>query len=132
MKNYINHNSPGEKARDSEIKATEILHGASFAGEVPNSHSLYDLDWKGKKIEVKMSTTYPAWNWIVSSKQTKIIDFVLLMGYDQSIFKKAFLIPRKEIIARNSYRGLGFRIVDKNKIPSKYAKYEVFIKSSYK
>lgn len=129
MKNYRNETSSQIKARLSEMKAVEILEDSTYAGGVPNGLEIYDLDWKGKKIEVKMSTTYPIWSWMASDKQAQAADYILLMGYKDDVFVKAYLIPKKVWAKRNTYRGLGFRIALNSKVPTKYTKYEVSIKS---
>jgi hypothetical protein len=116
-----------EKGEIAENLAVKILTGSSLNQNKYNKLGYYDIIWNEKKIEVKMSSTYPYWVFH-ADKVRKDIDYYLLIGYKNNIPYKLFLIPYKEVHTNYSIK-LSAEGSKRGK-QSKYRKYEIKVKKN--
>ena len=84
-------------ARKAELIALRILRGAIDRNKTSQAH--YDIDWDGKKIDVKSAnlkkTRYKAKRWSFTLHQKGEVDYFLLFCFDQGILIHIVLLPDK-------------------------------------
>lgn len=78
--------------RAFEIKAIEILAGATHTNADQERHKPWDLEWQGKTVDVKVRN--PIWSF--STVKPNQSDYMLLLCLNETgEVAKAFLVPRK-------------------------------------
>jgi hypothetical protein len=94
-------------------KSLQFLKGAS------NINSFYDLDWNGKKIDVKAAHLRNGLRgnrkWTFDLRQKGKVDYFLIFCYEGDFLKYQFLIPNEELKIR-------YLTISKSRI-DKYLKY---------
>jgi hypothetical protein len=74
-----------------------------------NGCSTADLEYKGLCYDVKYSNAHPQrnsmmWDFCLRGKGADNCDFLILLGLDQNVLKRAFLIPDGEVLNRHRIR----------------------------
>ena len=110
------------KGKIGEEIAVELLPNSKLNPIKSSMYRNYDIDWCGKKVEVKMSTTYPVWNFHVN--YPIVVDYYLWIGFKNNRPYRSFFIPIKEL------KGRSYRISadpEKRGKQSRFRKYEIKI-----
>lgn len=92
--------------RKFELIAITILSGAKDTNNKNGfTKNGWDIEWRGKKIDVKMTNNIyknSGWNFISSNK---VADYLMLFCCFSNITQKVYLIPTKHISTTSIYVG---------------------------
>lgn len=107
--------------RMGELEALKILRGALDKNK--EGIGKYDIEWNGFKIDVKtsniMCTKDGTVRWKFMLKQIDIVDYFLILCFNNGLLEYTLLIPSGDI------KHLKHLSISKKNLPSKYGKYLV-------